>query len=129
MVVRASNKGNGKNNEKLWLENNFTQVPHDILEALAKTHLAPNESKVVFFIIRKTFGWNKLEDWIALSQIVEATGIAKPNVSRTLNSLKRRNIIERPDRWHMGLQLDHTLWCLNRSVTVAVTPVTSYQYR
>ena len=122
MVVRASNKGNGKNSEKLWLENNFTQVPNDILEALAKTHLAPNESKTVFFIIRKTFGWNKTEDWISLSQIVEGTGIAKPNVCRTLNSLKRKNIIERPDRWHVGLQLDHTLWRINRSVTVAVTP-------
>ena len=122
MVVRALNEGNGKNSEKLCLENNFTQVPNDILEALARTHLSPYESNVILFIIRKTFGWNKTEDWISLSQIAEGTKIAKPNVCRTLNSLKRRNIIERPDRWHVGLQLDHTFWCLNRSVTVAVKP-------
>ena len=114
---------------KLRLKREFLQAPNVLFENLARTYLSPNESKIVSFIIRKTYGWHKLEDWIALSQIVEATGIAKPNVSRTLNSLKRRNIIERPDRWHVGLQLDHTLWRLNRSVTVAVTPVTSYQYR
>ena len=122
MVVRASKKGNGKNSEKLWLENNFTQVPNDILEALAKTYLSPYESKVIFFVIRKTFGWNKTEDWIALSQIEEGTGIAKPNVCRTLNSLKRRNIIERPDRWHVGLQLDYSLWIQNKIVKVTVKP-------
>ena len=122
MVVRALNEGNGKNSEKLCLENNFTQGPNDILEALARTRLSPYESNVILFIIRKTFGWNKTEDWISLSQIAEGTKIAKPNVCRTLNSLKRRNIIERPDRWHVGLQLDHTLWRINRSVTVAVKP-------
>ncbi len=110
------------NDTEIILGQRFTRVPNEILEALARTHLSPYESKIIFFIIRKTYGWNKTEDWISLSQIVEGTGIAKPNVSRTLNSLKRRNIIERPDRWHVGFQLDHTLWRINRSVTVAVTP-------
>ena len=118
MVVRASNKGNGKNSEKLWLENNFTQVPHDIIEALARTYLSPNECKIIFFFIRKTFGWHRTEDWMSLSQIEEGTGIAKPNICRTLNSLKRRNIIERPDRWHVGFQLDYSLWLQSKSVTV-----------
>jgi len=122
MVVRALNKGNGRNSENPWLESNFTRFPNDILEAFARTHLSPYESKIIFFIIRKTYGWNKIEDWIALSQIEEGTGIAKPNVSRTLNSLKSRNIIERPDRWHVGLQLDYSLWIQNKSAKVIVKP-------
>ena len=118
-----------KNRHKLRLEANFTQVPNELLEALARTYLSPNESKIVFFIIRKTFGWHKTEDWIALSQIEEGTGIAKPNVCRSLNSLKRRNIIERPNRKRVSLQLDYSLLFQSKSVTVTVTPVTNYQYR
>jgi len=104
---------------KLRLKREFLQAPNVLFENLARTYLSPNESKIVSFIIRKTYGWHKLEDWIALSQIVEATGIAKPNVSRTLNSLKRRNIIERPDSKHVGLQINYSLWLQSKSVTVA----------
>jgi len=107
------------NDAELILGQRFTRVPNEILEALARTYLSPNESKIIFFIIRKTYGWNKIEDWLALSQIVEATGIAKPNVCRSLNSLKRRNIIERPNRKRVSLQLDYSLWLQSKSVTVA----------
>jgi len=107
------------NDAEIILGQRFTRIPNDILEALARTYLSPNESKIIFFIIRKTFGWHKTEDWISLSQIVEGTRIAKPNVCRRLNSLKRRNIIERPDRWHVSLQLDYSLWIQSKSVTIA----------
>ena len=91
-------------------ENGFTKVPNEILESLARIHLSPYETRVVLFIIRKTYGWHKELDWISLSQIVEGTGIAKPNVCRTIRSLKRRNIITRPDSKHVGLQEDHSWW-------------------
>lgn len=118
MVTRASGRGRGKVSNKLYLESNFTRVPNEILEALARTHLSPYESKIVFFIIRKTYGWNKIEDWIALSQIEEGTGIAKPNVCRTIKSLRRRRIIARPGKRHIGLQEDYTMWLQSKSVTV-----------
>lgn len=116
--------------KKLHLEREFLQAPNALFENLARTYLSPNESKIVFFIIRKTFGWNKTEDWISLSQIEEGTGIAKPNVCRSLNSLKRRDIIVRPNRWHVGLQLDYSLWLQTKERnSCRNTPVTSYQYR
>ncbi len=96
--------------KELWLGDNFTQVSNDILEALAMAQLSTNEFRIILFIIRKTYGWHKQTDWIALSQIVEGTGIAKPNVCRTLNSLKRKNIIVRPDSRHVGLQDDIGFW-------------------
>jgi len=108
-----------KNNDaEVILGQRFTRVPNEILEALARTHLSPYESKIIFFIIRKTYGWNKIEDWIALSQIVEGTGIAKPNVCRSIKSLRRRRIITRPNKRHIGLQEDYTMWLQTKSVTV-----------
>lgn len=110
--------------KELWLGNNFTQVPNEILEALARTYLSPNESKIVFLIIRKTYGWHKQTDWISLSQIVEGTGIAKPNVCRSIKSLRKRNIITRPDSKHIGLQEDCEFW-RERKVSVPIMSVIS----
>ena len=108
------------------IHDNFTKVPNETLEALARIRLAPNESKIVFFIIRKTFGWHKQMDWISLSQIVEGTGIAKPNVCRSIKSLVRRDIIVRPDSRHVGLQEDYIRW---KDINVNKRPLKCYQLR
>ena len=129
MAGRPSNRGNGKGSKKLRLESEFLQAPNALFENLARTYLSPNESKIIFFIIRKTFGWHKESDWIALSQIEEGTGIVKPNICRSIKSLKRKNIIVRTGKRRIGLQEDYTKWEQDRSITVAVTPVTRYQYR
>jgi len=105
-------------------ENGFTQVPNEILEALARIRLSPYETRVVLFIIRKTYGWHKEIDWISLSQIVEGTGIAKPNVCRTIKSLKRKNIIIRPDSKHAGLQKDYTKW-VDKKLSIPIMSIIS----
>ncbi len=92
------------------LEDGFTMVANEIIEALARINLCAYESRVLWFIIRKTYGWHKKIDWIALSQIVDSTGILKPNVSRTLKSLKARNIIIRDKNRRVGLQKDYEKW-------------------
>ena len=40
------------------LEDGFTRVANELLEALAKLKLCAYETKVLIFIIRKTYGWN-----------------------------------------------------------------------
>ena len=92
------------------LEDGFTMVANEIIEELARINLCAYESRVLWFIIRKTYGWHKKNDWIALSQIVDSTGILKPNVSRTLKSLKARNIITRDKNRRVGLQKDYEKW-------------------
>ena len=105
-------------------EYGFTKVPNDILEALARMCLSPYETRVVFFIIRKTYGWHKELDWISLSQIVKGTGIAKPNVCRTLRSLRNKNIIVRPDSKHVGLQEDIHLW-MDKRLSIPIMNIIS----
>ena len=92
------------------LEDGYTRVANELLEAIARIKLCAYETKVLIFIIRKTYGWNKKTDWIALSQIAENTNILKPNVSRTLRSLKQRNIIIRDNHRQVGLQKDYEKW-------------------
>jgi phage replication O-like protein O len=91
------------------LEDGFTRIAHEILEALSKVNLSPYESRIMWCILRKTYGHHKKTDRIALSQISEATGLDRGNASRALRSLKKRNIIA-SEGHQIGLQKDHEKW-------------------
>jgi phage replication O-like protein O len=95
------------------LEPEFTAIPHEIVEAFARTNLSPYESRVVWFICRKTFGWHKKTDYISLSQFALGTGIDRRNVHRTLKGLESRKIVVRRDDRkgiRYGIQRDFTVW-------------------
>ena len=70
-----------------------TKIVNEIMDALIKIRIPGEQMQCLLFILRKTYGWNKKKDEIALSQFVNATGIRKPHVSRALKSLEERNII------------------------------------
>lgn len=71
----------------------FVRYQVQIQEALHTTNLSAYESRVLHFIIRKTFGWHITEDRISQRQIVAATGIDRRSVRRCLEQLKTRKII------------------------------------
>jgi len=75
------------------LDNGYTRIANEILEALARLDLSGREFRVVNAIMRKTYGFQKRVDWISLDQLVELTGIAKENVSRVVTALCNRKII------------------------------------
>jgi phage replication O-like protein O len=76
-------------------ENGYTPIANELLEAFCKCKLLEYERCLVMTIWRKTYGWSKKEDWVSNSQLSESTGIARPNITRTLNSLKEKNIISK----------------------------------
>lgn len=78
-------------------QDGFTKIPNDILEEMARSRIFTEKARVFFVILRKTSGWNKEQDWIALSQFVKMTGIDKPNVCRALRALQRNRIVVKTD--------------------------------
>jgi phage replication O-like protein O len=55
--------------DEVQIENGeYTRVANAILETLAKTRLNGQEFRALMFLFRKTYGWNKKEDSISLSQ-------------------------------------------------------------
>ncbi|MBI5414478.1 replication protein [Candidatus Peregrinibacteria bacterium] len=78
-------------------QDGFTKIPNEILEEMARSRIFTEKARVFFVILRKTSGWNKEQDWIALSQFVKMTGIDKPNVCRALRSLQRNRIVVKTD--------------------------------
>ena len=94
-------------------EDGFIRIASEIVEALCKVNLSAYESRVLWFILRKTYGWQKKTDWISLSQFSKGTGLDKRHVHRTLKRLQEREIVIRngdSQRPHYGLQKDYTRW-------------------
>lgn len=92
------------------LEDGFTRIANEIIDVLAKTYMSSYESQVVWFVLRKTYGFNgKKYDWIANSQVVVGTGIHKAHISRTLKKLIRRKIVTQIGN-KIGFQKDYDLW-------------------
>ena len=94
---------------KPQLENGHTQIANEILEHLMRIHLSANQWRVLMCIIRKTYGFHKKVDYIANFQIVEATGLCKAVVSRTLKGLSYLNVITRKGKY-IGFQKDWEAW-------------------
>ena len=70
--------------------------------------------QVVFAIMRKTYGYNKKEDYIAHSQIIEMTGIAKGNVSRSLSKMITLKIVIKSDN-KLRLNKNYDEWIVIKS--------------
>lgn len=104
------------------VENGYLKVANELVEALYRVDLSPQESRVFWFIIRLTYGWGKKTDWIALSQFTNGieskglpgTGIERRRVHRVLVRLRKKRMIvaRKDDKNHVsyGIQKDYTKW-------------------
>jgi len=75
------------------VEEGYVRIATEIQDAFCRTRIPGEERQVLDFIIRKTYGWNKCEDTISLSQFAEMTGLIKQHVARSLKSLLSKKII------------------------------------
>lgn len=74
-------------------ENGYTPIANEIMDALCRTRISGEERQVLDVIFRKTYGWNKKNDRISLSQFAELTGLPKRSIIRGINKLQDKNII------------------------------------
>ncbi len=91
------------------IEEGYVRIAAELLEAIYHMPMSDYESRVFWLIVRKTYGWHKKSDWIALSQICIETGIAKPNASRTIKKLIKKNMISRAGR-QIAVQKNYEEW-------------------
>ena len=95
-------------------ENGHVDIANEIVDALCRTHITSSQFRVLFCIIRKTYGWRKKEDKISYSQIAEITDIKDiRNVGRTLVELKERNLISIRKNGHgnyYSFQKNYEIW-------------------
>lgn len=76
------------------VNNNYFKVENNVAEALARINLSEYETRLLWVVMRKTWGWNKEEDHISFTQFEKATGINRGNAHPALLRLTKKNIIK-----------------------------------
>ncbi len=75
------------------LEHGYTRVANELLEAITMAPFGRNQYKVLMVLIRKTYGFNKTSDQLALSQIQLRAGISKTQTSVAVAELVKLNVL------------------------------------
>lgn len=74
-------------------ENGYTKIANELLEALCHIRINGEARQVLDVIIRKTYGFNKKQDSISLSQFSLMTGLKRPTICKAIAKLKKMNLI------------------------------------
>ncbi len=74
-------------------ENGFTPIANEILERLVNIDLLGAEFRVLLFIIRKTYGYQKKQDRISFTQFEKGTGISRQTINKTIKNLVAKGLI------------------------------------
>ncbi len=74
---------------------NFTRIANEALERLSAAGLSGREFRIVFVVLRKTLGWGKVKDKIALSQFSKYTGLERRNCHAVIKELIKKKIIKK----------------------------------
>jgi phage replication O-like protein O len=75
------------------LENGYIRIATEILDHLCTIRISGEARQVLDFVIRKTYGFSKKEDRIALSQFVKGTGLKKSTICKAIKKLEVMNLI------------------------------------
>lgn len=101
-------------------ENGYAPIANEILDALCRLHLSGNEWSYILVVLRKTYGFQKKEDWVSNSQVVQMTGMRKERVSEAKRSLICKGIVTE-NRNKISIQKDHEKWSELRKTVTGVT--------
>lgn len=74
-------------------EDGYTKIANELLDALIAYRLPGEQRQCLDVIFRKTYGYQKKQDAISLSQFVNMTGLKKPAVCRAIAGLLSKKII------------------------------------
>jgi len=74
-------------------ENGHVMLANELIEAFCKYMPGHGEARVLWAIIRKTYGWNKKQDAISIGQLKELTGLSRRRVIVCLGNLEAKKMI------------------------------------
>lgn len=77
------------------VEDGYTKIANELLDEIILFKFSLRQIKVILAIIRKTYGFNKKEDDISLSQIGAMCQLPSSHVSKEINSLVEMNVVRK----------------------------------
>ena len=102
-------------------EDGYIPIANELAEAFARIQLSGYEIRVLWVILRKTYGWNRKYDGISITQFERATNIERRNIVRTLKRLQKKHLIVKNDngfitKW--GLQKNYERWQIKSNINL-----------
>ena len=97
------------------LENGYTRIANELLEAFAKYPFNATEYKIVLFVVRKTYGWKQKEALISYGAIAKELNADIRYIKRLMNKLIQDKVIfkEKLDRQNsIGINKNYKAWRL-----------------
>jgi len=95
------------------VENGYTRIANELLEALCRARLGSREFRVVLAVVRLTYGFQYKENTISLGKLAEMTGLRRERLSEVVKALERKNVLrvsKENGRLILGLQKDYSKW-------------------
>lgn len=79
----------------------YTQIPNNILDAMVAYGFTAMQLIVILYVIRKTYGYHKIEDDISITKMAKETRRDRSWLSRAVSDLEKLNVIsvERRGGW------------------------------
>jgi len=99
-----------KKNKRELPKSKYIIIPNEFIEAVYKQSFGANQHKVLLFVLRKTWGWQKRSEFIRVTDIANELKIPKSRVSEALSSLKKRRIVTVERNKTYAIQTDISLW-------------------
>lgn len=99
-------------------ENGFTKISNELFDQIIKADLSLRELKIIFTVIRFTYGFNRKEAELSTRFISNATGIKFQNIANSIKHLQNKNILVLHRGNHKQgrkiiLNKNYELWNLN----------------
>lgn len=123
----TANKGDGRERGRVVkadLDDGYLRLSNTLVDALCRTKLSDRESRVLFAVVRRTYGYGKSLDWLSYSQIEEMTDIDPDNVSRVIGGLLKRNIFIKEGK-KLGINTVISQWFAKPAIAKTVTKTAS----
>lgn len=79
---------------KPQLRNGYTPIANELLEAIYKTNFTSTELKIIFLVMRCTYGFSRKEYTLSLSYIANGIGVSKRYVSSSVGKLIEDNVLQ-----------------------------------
>ena len=108
-------------------EKGFTPIAHEIIDHLVHPGINGCEYRVILFVIRKTYGFNKKTDRISLTQFQKSTLMSRRLVVNTLTSLVSKRVLLKIKNTY-GINKNWEQWVVSkRTPSVQKNTVASVQ--
>src|SRR5216684_3931060 len=90
----------------------FLRLPNQLLDVLLRTRLTGTQFRILLWVLRRTYGWNK--EWTPFTwyRIAKELCLDRPVVYRAGKVLLETKVLVLQDR-QLAVQIDYSTWTLS----------------